>query len=299
MKKSLVLSAAVLAAASFSFTPQLRAEDAADQAATAQQQAQRAARQAGQDAQQAGQDARQTADRATGRQSGAQEDPKQEQENFVKDSASDNQFEIQAGKFVEQHAQNPQVKEFAQKLQQDHQQAQEQLKQAAQGAGVTISDQLMPVQQAKLEELQKKQGESLERAFVFDQIGDHQKDILCNEYAAQHAQNQQIKQFAQQQVPALREHLHMAMQTAEQWVPQAREAGERMQGHRTRGQAGSSGINSSGTSGETGASGTSSGRERGESSGTSGGQTGGTSSGTSGGQTGGTSSGTSGGTVTR
>ena len=148
----------------------------------------------------------------------------------IREASSDNLYEIQAGQFVEQRAQDPQVKQFAKRLVQDHQQAEQQLQQAAQQAGVQVSEQLSPVSQAKLQELQQKQGPALERAFVFCQVGDHETDILMAQWQAEHEQAPQLKQYAQQQIPVLEEHLRMGRQIADQWVPQARQAGQRMRG---------------------------------------------------------------------
>ena len=171
-----------------------------------------------------------------------QENPQQEQQEFVKEAASGNQMEIQEGQLAEQRAQDPQVKQLAQRLVEDHQKAQQQLQQVAQQLGVTISEQLMPVHQAMLQSIQRKQGRDFERCFSFGQVADHTKDILEYQYAAEHAQNQQLKQYAQQQIPTLREHLHMARQAAEVFVPEARTAGERIRGE--RGQEGTSGATS-------------------------------------------------------
>jgi len=100
------------------------------------------------------------------------------QREFAREAASGNALEIQTGQFVASHAQDAQIKQFAQTLVQDHQKAQQQLKQAAQQMGVTLNDDLNPVHRAMLQELQQKQGKDLERAFVFSAVGDHAKDIL-------------------------------------------------------------------------------------------------------------------------
>jgi len=164
----------------------------------------------------------------------------------IREAASDNQFEIQAGQFVAEKAQNPQVKQLAQKLVQDHQRAQQQLQQIGGRENATAQGQLMPVQQAKLEALRQKQGEELETSFVFDSVGDHEKDVLKAQWQAQHEKNPQLQQYAQQQIPVLEEHLRMARMAAEQFVPQARQAGERMRGNTDRPNEQNSGVNSNG-----------------------------------------------------
>ena len=166
----------------------------------------------------------------------AQQLPQQEEQGpqhvqkCIREASSDNLYEIQAGQFIEQRAQDPQVKQLAQKLIQDHQQAEQQLQQAAQQLGIQVSQQLSPVHQAKLQELEQKQGPALERTFVFGTVGGHETDILTAQWQAEHEQAPQLKQYAQQQIPVLEEHLRMARQVADQWVPQAHQAGEHMRG---------------------------------------------------------------------
>jgi putative membrane protein len=234
MKKSIALSATVLAAA-FTFCPISKAEDQAQQAQQRAQQAGQQAQQAGQDAQQRGREGAagirgEARDAAAGaRGEGREHNPDQ---MFVKEAAADNQFEIQLGQFVQQQAQNQQVKQLAQEMVQDHQQAQQQLQQIAQGMNMQLPSELEQWQQAKLQAMQQKHGEHLERAFTFGQVGAHHTDILKFQYEAQRGQNEQLKQFAQQTIPTLEKHMRMAEMAAEQWVPTARTAGEHMRGNK-------------------------------------------------------------------
>ena len=234
MKKTLALSTAVLAAAA-TFSLAKNQPDAAAPADANQAQRQPQQQQ--------------------------QENQNQEQE-FIKHASSDNQFEIQAGEFVAQSAQDQQVKQLGQRLAQDHQKAQQQLQKIAQQMRVEGSDQLTPVDQAKLEELKKKQGQDLERCFAFMQVGGHETDLLSYRWQSEHAADPQLKQYAQQQISVLEEHLHMARQAAEQFVPEARTAGERIRGaardaagtldRGARDVTGSRHQGTSGTSGTTG-----------------------------------------------
>lgn len=203
MKKAIALSTAFLAA-TFTLSPLVGAAD-----------------ENGQARQQEGQNAAAT--------------PANFDQHFVKDASCDNLFEIQASQFVEQHAQNQQVKQLAQRLVQDHQRAQQQLEQAARQANLQVPSQLEQWQQDKLEQMQKMAekhpGEIVDSSFAFEQVGNHRTDILCYQFEADHSQNAQLKEYAQQTIPVLQEHLQLAEQAAEQWVPQARTAGEHIQGN--------------------------------------------------------------------
>ncbi|HEY2584685.1 MAG TPA: DUF4142 domain-containing protein [Tepidisphaeraceae bacterium] len=234
MKQRLTLSAAVLAAM-FSFAPLAGAQSAQQQRAEqAQNQAQQQADQARQQAHEADQQGRQAAAEIRGER----DQNMTPDQHFIKEAAADNQFEIQLGQFVEQKAQNQQVKQLAQEMVQDHQQAQQQLEQVAKQMNMQVPTELEQWQQAKLQHMQRHQGEMMERAFTFDEVGAHHTDILKYQYEAEHAQNEQLKQYAQQTIPTLEKHMRLAEQAAEQWVPQARTAGEHMRGQRSTGESG-------------------------------------------------------------
>lgn len=231
MKRFTTLSTAVLAA-TFSVAPLYGADSAGDRAQQAQDQAQQQAQQAreraNQTAGEAKDQARQAADEVQGGEGRMNAD-----QHFIKEAAADNQFEIQLGQFVSQQSQNDQVKQLAQQMVQDHQQAQQQLQQIAEKSNMQLATQLEPWQQEKLQAMQRHRGEMLDRNFAFGEVGAHRTDILKYQYEAEHAQNDQLKQYAQQTIPALEKHLRLAEQASEQWVPQARTAGEHQRGERS------------------------------------------------------------------
>lgn len=221
MKKSIALSAAVLAA-TFSFAPLAGAQQ------TPAENAQQRAQQAGENAEHQARD---------GARNESQEKMSADQ-HFIKEASADNQFEIQLSRFVEKQAQDPQVKELAQRLVQDHKQAQQQLQEIAQGMNMQLPSQLEQWQQDKLQAMQQKHGKHLEMHYTFGQVGDHTTDLLSYRYEAEHGENAQVKQYAEKTIPVLERHLAMAQQAAEQWVPQARTAGEHMRGDNKRNDAG-------------------------------------------------------------
>ena len=175
------------------------------------------------------------------------------EQDWVKHAMSGNQFEIQLGQLVGQKAQDPQVKQLAQRLVQDHQKAADQLRQVAQQMNVPVSEELMPPHRAKLEAYQQKQGAQLELGFIFGTIGGHVKDLLEYQFVAQNAQSQQLKQYASQTIPHLRDHLRMAQRISPVSMGEARTAGERItpSGSSDSGMSGS-GNPTGGTGGRTG-----------------------------------------------
>jgi len=156
------------------------------------------------------------------------------EQKFVQKAMEGNQFEIQLGQLAQQKGENQEVKQLAQMLAQDHQQANQTLSKAAggqagasgaaarpgqpdaqaSGSSSSGSQQLGPVFQAKLADFQKLQGAEFDEAFVMDQLADHVKSVLKYRMASQQAQNPQIKEYATQTLPKLQSHLQQLQQLA-------------------------------------------------------------------------------------
>ena len=134
------------------------------------------------------------------------------EENFLKEAASANLFEQQFSEEVQKQAQDQKIKSLAQQIIQDHKQAQQQLQQVAQSAGVQLPNELNEVHKAKLQEFQKKQGRELELSYLWDQIGSHTKAVLKFRYMADHAQNPQVQSYARKTGETLQQHLSQALE---------------------------------------------------------------------------------------
>lgn len=187
-------------------------------------------------------------------------------QKFVECAAAMDQFEIKAAELAEQQAQDSQIKEFAKQLRQDHEQSGKQLQQIAQQAGIQVSQQLKAPQQAMLQELKQMQGEAFDKAYVYGNVAGHSVAVLQFRDASQKAQNPQLKQFAQQTLPKLQQHLRHAQELAQWDEASAQTAGarERASSPGSRSSLDRSGTDSSSDS-ATGAGSTSTGRQPGSS----------------------------------
>ena len=146
-------------------------------------------------------------------------------QKFVECAAGMDQFEIQAAKLAERQAEDDQIKQFARQIIQDHQQSSQALQQAAQQAGIQVSQQLKPVQQAMLQDLQQLQGRDFDRAWLYGNVAGHTIAVLKFRDAAKESQNEQLKEFAQQTLPKLQQHLQKAQEMAQ--FDTAQQAGAR------------------------------------------------------------------------
>jgi len=199
--------------------------DAADKAARdAAQKADSSARDAGTGA---ANDARAQAAGAREGAAGAQGQMTDEQA-FVRGAASGGMMEVQAAKLALQKAQRPEIKEFAQKLIDDHTKANQKLMQIAQSKQIQVPREMKAGDRGELQDLQELDGQRFEDAFVINQVADHTKMILKFRHCSQKLQDAELKQFAQEQLPGLQEHLQHAQQLAG-WDA-AQTAGARIRG---------------------------------------------------------------------
>lgn len=133
---------------------------------------------------------------------------------FMEKAAEDNLAEIQMAKTAQQKASNNDVKQLAQQLEQDHQKAEDQLQQVSQKVGVTLPSQPSVKDQAMLKKLDGMSGSQFDKAFMKHQVIDHKKDVAKFEQKANAIQNPDLKTWAQNTLPVLKQHLQMAEQDA-------------------------------------------------------------------------------------
>ncbi len=129
--------------------------------------------------------------------------------------------EVEAGKLAEQKAQDAQVKQFAQRMVHDHTQANDRLKQIAASHGVSLPAHLDKKGQKELDKLGKLSGEDFDKTYMKDQVSDHKKVIDEFEKEAKSGKNADIRNFAENTLPTLKEHLQLA-QSAQESVMSAK-----------------------------------------------------------------------------
>jgi len=152
-------------------------------------------------------------------------------EKFVREAAKGGMMEVHMGKLGVQKAQSDQVKQFAQRLVDDHTKANTELKQIASTKGITLPDadriagtpdtdrtqvrertdtDKTGKEHAEIKRLEGLSGTEFDRAFVRAAINDHEKDVKEFEKAAEKCDDAELKAFAAKTLPTLREHLSQA-----------------------------------------------------------------------------------------
>jgi len=128
---------------------------------------------------------------------------------FVMDAAMGGMAEVELGKLAVEKATNPDVKEFAQRMVDDHGKANDELKTVASKEGIDLPATLDARHKATVDRLSKLSGADFDRAYVKDMVKDHDMDVKEFQKEAQNGQNTSIRDFAAKTLPTLQEHQKM------------------------------------------------------------------------------------------
>jgi putative membrane protein len=112
---------------------------------------------------------------------------------FLKGAALGGMTEVELGKLAAQKATSDDIKQFGQKLVEDHTKANTELKEVASKDNIPIPDTLDSKHQSRIEKLSKLSGEQFDKAYVKDQVKDHQADIKDFKDEAQNGNDPQCK----------------------------------------------------------------------------------------------------------
>jgi putative membrane protein len=129
---------------------------------------------------------------------------------FAMKAAQGGMAEVQLGQLATQNASNPDVKAFGQRMIDDHTKANERLKAIAGQKGFTLPANVDAKDQATYDRLSKLRGLEFDRAYASDMVKDHREDIAEFEKEANGGNDPDLKRFAADTLPTLREHLSLA-----------------------------------------------------------------------------------------
>lgn len=137
-------------------------------------------------------------------------------EAFIKKAATGGMFEVEAARLAAEKASDPQLKTFAEKLRDHHQQANDELKQIASARGVSMPTQLQSKDKAMLDKLNKASGDKFDKEFI-SMVGlrDHKQDIRDFENARNETSDPDLKAWIEKTLPTLRTHLAEAQQMSD------------------------------------------------------------------------------------
>jgi len=133
---------------------------------------------------------------------------------FMREAAVGGMAEVDLGQIGVQRAQNPEVKQFAQRMVDDHSKANEELKQVAAKRSVTLPGDVDAKHKATIDRLSKLSGAAFDKAYMRDMVGDHVHDVSLFERQSASGKDADLKSWIDQTLPTLKEHEQMAKDVA-------------------------------------------------------------------------------------
>ena len=133
---------------------------------------------------------------------------------FAQKAAQGGMAEVQLGQLAVQNASSDQVKQFGQKMVDDHSKANDELKALASQENMTLPTSLNAKDQATVTRLSNLKGAAFDKAYMRDMVKDHQMDIADFQKEANGGSDSGLKSFATKTLPTLQEHLRMAKEAS-------------------------------------------------------------------------------------
>lgn len=131
---------------------------------------------------------------------------------FVREAAAGNLAEVKMGRIALDKSSAPDIKEFAQRLVDDHTKANDQLMTLAQQKQITLPTEPMAKAQKEAKHLESMSGASFDKAWTASMVKDHKQDIAKYTHESTHAKDADVRQYASSTLPTLKTHLQMAEQ---------------------------------------------------------------------------------------
>lgn len=130
----------------------------------------------------------------------------QSDEDFVKEAASGGLMEVELGRYAQQNATNPRVKNFGAMMVKDHSKANEELRTLAASKNITLPAAMMDKHQNKVNDLQKKDKTEFDKDYMKEMVDDHEKDVDNFQKMAEKGKDPDLKAFAAKTVSILLMH---------------------------------------------------------------------------------------------
>ena len=146
---------------------------------------------------------------ATGEQAGMTAGMSSQDRDFIMDAAMGGLMEVELGRIAAQQGASDAVKQFGQKMVDDHSQANTELTTLATSKGITLPTALDDKQRQQVTKLSAMSGAEFDRAYVKMMLSDHNKDVKAFEKQSTRGTDPDVKAFAGKTLPTLQEHLTM------------------------------------------------------------------------------------------
>jgi putative membrane protein len=125
---------------------------------------------------------------------------------FATEAAIGGMAEVKLGQLAAEKATDPDVKQFGERMVQDHSKAGDELKSVAAAQKIDLPASLDARHQATVDRLSKLSGADFDRAYVKEMVKDHDTDVKSFQRQAQNGQDSSLRDFAAKTLPTLQDH---------------------------------------------------------------------------------------------
>ncbi|HEY4647830.1 MAG TPA: DUF4142 domain-containing protein [Gemmatimonadales bacterium] len=136
--------------------------------------------------------------------------------SFLREAASANLMEVRLGQSAQSKASNTAVKQFGQRMVNDHTNLENQLSSLVTTNGLSVNQSLNSKHQDAVNRLNKLSGQAFDSAYMTMMVQDHQEDIAKFQTQSQSAKSTQVRTLASNALPVLQQHLSLATQVRSQ-----------------------------------------------------------------------------------
>ncbi len=132
--------------------------------------------------------------------------------DFVQRAAMDSRAEVELGNVAQQNASSDAVKQFGQRMVQDHSKASKELERLVSKKGIALSKTVDEEQRTDAVKFSKLSGPNFDRAYMREMVDDHKKTLEEFQHQADNAQDPDVRSFAVNSLPNLQDHLRQAQE---------------------------------------------------------------------------------------
>ncbi|MGN6704270.1 MAG: DUF4142 domain-containing protein [Burkholderiaceae bacterium] len=131
--------------------------------------------------------------------------------NYMNEMAYANISEVATGQLAVEKTKNPEVKNFAQKMIDDHSKALDEMKAMAQQKGVTLPTEPDPQHKSAAKKLSGLSGDAFDKMYMHEAgTVDHRNTIRLLQKVSKNADDPELKAAAGKMLPIVEHHLEMA-----------------------------------------------------------------------------------------
>jgi putative membrane protein len=129
---------------------------------------------------------------------------------FAAEAAQGGMMEVSLGQLAAQKGADQAVRDFGKRMSDDHQKADDQLKDILTKKGAGYPDSLDKSDQRTIDRLNKLSGSDFDRAYMKDMVSGHEKDVKGFQDESKSAQDPDLKMWVNQTLPTVQSHLQQA-----------------------------------------------------------------------------------------